>query len=91
MSHISLVKTIGKSVFLVFLLVLLAGVSQVLGAEGITGDWEVTMDFNGRQIFARLSISKRADGVKVSCPISNSRIKRSLLFACEGGVTGNSK
>ncbi len=65
MSHISLLQTIGKSVFLVFLLVLLAGVSQVLGAEGITGDWEVTTDFNSRQIFARLSISKRADGTLV--------------------------
>ena len=38
MSHISLVKTIGKSVFVVLLLVLLAGESQVLGAEGVLGE-----------------------------------------------------
>ncbi len=65
MSHISLVKTIGKSVFVVLLLVLLAGESQVLGAQGVLGDWEITMDSNGRQSFARLSISKKADGTMV--------------------------
>lgn len=55
-------KTIGKFVFLASFLVLLAVPSQVLGAEGITGDWEITMDFDGWQAFAKLSISKKADG-----------------------------
>lgn len=30
--------------------------------EDITGDWEITMDFGGRQSFATLSISKNPDG-----------------------------
>lgn len=55
-------KTIGKFAFLVWLLVFLVGPSQVRGAEGITGDWEIRMDFNGWQTFAKLSISKKADG-----------------------------
>ncbi len=36
-----------------------AGASQ---AEDITGEWEITMEFNGRQSFATLSISKKPDG-----------------------------
>ena len=48
--------------FLVCILALVAGTSTVLGAEEVTGDWEITMDFNGRQSFAALSISKKADG-----------------------------
>jgi len=36
-----------------------AGASR---AEDITGDWEITMEFNGRQRFATLSISKKPDG-----------------------------
>ena len=62
MNQVTLHKTIGRFVFLVSLLVFLLGPSQVLGAEGITGDWEITMDFNGWQAFAKLSVSKNADG-----------------------------
>ncbi len=55
-------KTLGKSLFLALILALAAGTVPVLAAEDITGDWEMTMDFNGRQSFATLSISKKADG-----------------------------
>lgn len=53
-------KTLRKSLFLVFILALEA--VPVLATEDITGDWDITMDFNGRQRFATLSISKKADG-----------------------------
>ena len=55
-------KTLGRYLFLVLVLALAAGTSPVLAAEDITGDWEITMDFGGRQSFAALSIAKKADG-----------------------------
>jgi len=36
--------------------------SKAEGTEDITGEWEITMEFNGRQTFAALSISKKPDG-----------------------------
>jgi hypothetical protein len=45
----------------VLLVILAVGVPQAL-AEEISGDWELTMDFNGRQTFATLSIAKGTDG-----------------------------
>ena len=36
--------------------------SKAEGTEDITGEWEITMEFNGRQSFATLSISKKPDG-----------------------------
>ncbi|MGD8501492.1 MAG: hypothetical protein PVJ86_12640 [Phycisphaerales bacterium] len=62
MNQTTLHKAIGIPVLVVWLLVSVVGPSQVLGAEGITGDWEITMDFNGWQAFAKLSISKAPDG-----------------------------
>ena len=62
MNQVTFHKTLGKSLFLVLILALAAGTVPVLAAEDITGDWEITMDFNGRQSFATLSISKNADG-----------------------------
>jgi hypothetical protein len=45
------------------LVALSLGIPQVFAAaEEITGDWELTMDFNGRQTFASLSIAKKPDG-----------------------------
>jgi len=41
---------------------LLAQTSLLWAADDITGLWEVRMDFNGRQTFADLSISKNLDG-----------------------------
>jgi len=43
-------------------LLLLFQTSFVRAAEDITGEWEIKMDFGGRDSFATLSISKKADG-----------------------------
>jgi len=43
-------------------LMLLVQTSLVWAAEDITGEWEMTMDFGGRESFAMLTISKNADG-----------------------------
>ena len=62
MNQVTFRKTVGRTLFLVSILALAAGTSSVLGAEEITGNWEITMDFNGRQSFATLSIFRNADG-----------------------------
>lgn len=36
--------------------------TSLVAAQGITGEWEMTMDFGGRPSYATLSISKNADG-----------------------------
>jgi hypothetical protein len=54
-------RTIGRLIGLISL-VLFVQSSLVLSADQITGDWEITMDFDGRQSFAMLSISKKPDG-----------------------------
>jgi hypothetical protein len=54
-------KTIGGTLVLISL-VLLAQTSLVLAAEDITGQWEMTMNFGGRDSYAMLTISKNADG-----------------------------
>jgi len=50
-----------KSMVVVSVL-LLVQTSLAWAAEDITGDWEITMEFNGRQNFAMVNISKNADG-----------------------------
>jgi hypothetical protein len=42
--------------------VLLVQTSLVRAADGVTGDWEITMEFGGRPSFATLSIAEKADG-----------------------------
>ncbi len=37
-------------------------VSKAEGAKNITGEWEITMEFDGRKTFATLIISKKPDG-----------------------------
>jgi hypothetical protein len=54
-------KTIVRTLVLVCLM-LLAQTSLVLAAEDITGQWEMTMNFGGRDSYAMLTISKNADG-----------------------------
>lgn len=56
--HISRVRHL----LLVAALAFVAAPSQGFAAEDITGQWEVTMDFNGRPAFATLTISKNPDG-----------------------------
>jgi hypothetical protein len=55
-------KSTGKHLFLAFVFAFAVGSSQVIAAEEITGDWEITMNFDGRESFATLSISRKADG-----------------------------
>jgi len=62
MNQVTFHKNLGKTLFLVLILALVGWAPPVLAAEDITGDWEITMDFGGRQSFAALSISKKADG-----------------------------
>ena len=54
-------KRIGKLIILTCLL-LLFQTSYVWAAEDITGQWEMKMDFGGRESFATMTISKKADG-----------------------------
>lgn len=54
-------KTIGKT-FILLCLMLFAQTSLVWAAEDITGQWEMTMDFGGRDSFATVSISKQTNG-----------------------------
>ena len=61
MTRMTIHKTSGKSILLICLCLLMQ-TSLVWAAEEITGDWRVTMDFNGRESFATLSIAKKADG-----------------------------
>jgi hypothetical protein len=61
MNQILVQKRICKSVILTCLLLFLR-TSFVLAAEDITGEWEITTDFNGQEIFATLSISRKVDG-----------------------------
>lgn len=54
-------KTIGRTLVPVCLM-LLVQTSLVWAAEDITGQWEMTMNFGGRDSYAMLTISKNADG-----------------------------
>jgi hypothetical protein len=51
----------GRYLVLIVLLACLGWTAQVLAAE-ITGQWEMSMDFGGRQSFATLSVARKADG-----------------------------
>jgi len=53
-------KTIGRT-FVLICLMLFAHTSLVWAAEDITGQWELKVEFGGRNSFATLSISKQAD------------------------------
>ncbi len=61
MNRLLINKTSIRSVFLVCLF-LFVQTSLVWSADNIKGDWEITMDFEGRQSFAMLSISAKPDG-----------------------------
>jgi hypothetical protein len=56
-----LIKKSSKAIFVVCIL-LLVQTSLVLAAEDITGEWEMTMDFGGRDSFATMTITKNDDG-----------------------------
>jgi len=61
MNQMLIHKRIGKSIILTCLL-LLVQTSFVWAAEDITGEWEMKMEFGGRESFATMTISKKADG-----------------------------
>ena len=61
MNQMSKHSRIGKFIILTCLL-LFFQTSYVLAAEDITGEWEMKMDFGGRESFATMTISKKADG-----------------------------
>lgn len=75
-------KTSGKSIVLICF-VLLLQTSLVWAAEDITGDWEVTMNNNGRKSYAMLSIKKAEDGTLTgmwgSTEISNAKFEDGKL------------
>ena len=54
-------KRIGKSIIVTCILLLLQ-TSFALAAEDITGEWEMKMEFGGRESYATMAISKKADG-----------------------------
>jgi hypothetical protein len=62
MSHATRRTNAGKILVLVFLLAFASPASMLLAAEEITGQWEMTMDFGGRPMFATLSVAKGSDG-----------------------------
>jgi hypothetical protein len=62
MSHVARHTNAGKCLVAAVLLMLMVGAPQVLAADDVTGEWEVTMDFGGRPMYASLTISKNADG-----------------------------
>jgi len=61
MNQMLMNRTSGTSIVLTCLL-LLVQTSFVWAAEDITGEWEIKMDFGGRERFGTMSISKKADG-----------------------------
>jgi len=61
MNQMLIQKRIGKSIILTCLLLLLQ-TSFVQAAEDITGEWEMKMEFGGRESFATMTISRKADG-----------------------------
>ena len=61
MNQMLMQKRIGKSVIVTCILLLLQ-TSFALAAEDITGEWEMKMEFGGRESYATMAISKKADG-----------------------------
>ena len=61
MNQMLVQKRIGKSIIVICILLLLQ-TSFALAAEDIMGEWEMKMDFGGRDSFATMTISKKADG-----------------------------
>jgi len=50
-------------------------------AEDIAGNWQITMDFNGRQTFATLSIAKKAESPSSSKAVSTKLFSK--IYGCE--------
>jgi hypothetical protein len=63
MNQMLVQKRIGKSIIVTCILLLLQ-TPFALGADDIMGEWEMKMDFGGRESFATMTISKKADGTR---------------------------
>ena len=61
MNH-ALIYKAGRNTIVIAGLLLLVQTSLVWAAEDIVGEWEMKMDFGGRDSFATLSITKNDDG-----------------------------
>ncbi|MEN6425246.1 MAG: hypothetical protein ABFE13_07780 [Phycisphaerales bacterium] len=62
MSHATHHTSATRRLLLMLGLVLALGIPQVCAAQGVTGDWDMAMEFGGRQSFATLSVAEKADG-----------------------------
>jgi hypothetical protein len=62
MSHAMYRTSMGRRLLAAVLLTFLAGLPQIVAAQDITGEWAVTMDFNGRPSYATLTLTKNPDG-----------------------------
>ena len=62
MNHAKNRTGMGRRLAILTVLALALAAPQVLTAEEITGEWEMTMEFGGRQSFATLSISRNTGG-----------------------------
>ena len=62
MRHTTSGRTVHVSGVCAFILTLAVAAPHLWAAEEVTGDWQITVDFNGRAMVATLSISKTADG-----------------------------
>jgi len=60
MNHTRIHKSCTRTVALICLLLLVQ--TSLVAAQDITGEWEMTVEFGGRQTYATLIISKNADG-----------------------------
>ena len=55
-------RSAAGSLLAILTLVLAVGIPQAYAAEDITGNWDMAVEFGGRQSFATLSIAKNSDG-----------------------------
>lgn len=62
MHHATNHRSAAGHLLAILALVLTLGIPQAYAAEDITGQWDMAMDFGGRQSFATLTITKNADG-----------------------------
>lgn len=60
MNHTRIHKSCTRTVALICLLLLVQ--TSLVAAQDITGEWEMTVEFGGRQTYATLTISKNPDG-----------------------------
>ena len=73
------------SVLLLSMFLLSVDVLAQSGRRGLFGDWQVKMDFNGRQFESILSFSRDAKGKRTGQLVSFSRVSELKDITYEGG------